>query len=434
MQASAHRPQGWKRVALAGVGFVIGASIGTLLFDDRLVARGGDALAAGWHAAGWQNAAEAATPPPPLKVDYRRLQDRIALLMQQREMIGLAVGTIENGRVSFLRGYGVTRADGGAAVTPDTVFRWASLSKGVASALVVGLAADGRLSLDAPLPTLGTSLTVPGDAGRVTAADVLSHRVGLVHNAWDDRLEAGEDPKRLRAELGRLPPYCPPATCYAYQNIAFDAASEIAERAGGRDYGSLALERLFVPLGMVNASIGRAGLLAAPSWAEPHHGRVPVGVDDSYYRVPAAGGVNSSIRDLTRWMAAQMGAAPAVLPPAMLEAMHRPRVATPPHGRRGPMDRALGDPAYGLGWRHYRYAGHDLVGHRGSVDGYGSLILFDPALKSGIVMLWNSGVSKPSRLQLEFFDALYGLPATDWLELPAARVVAGRDRSSAGAG
>jgi beta-lactamase class C len=144
---------------------------------------------------------------------------------------------------------------------------------------------------------------------------------------------------------------------------------------------------------------------------------VPARVDDNYYHVPAAGGVNSSINDLLRWMRAQMGDAPAVLSPKLLDIMHRPRVSTPPHGRRGPMDRALTNASYGLGWRSYTYAGHSLIGHRGAVDGYGPLILFDPAERSGIAMLWNSNQFKAARLQLEFFDLLYGLPHTDWLEL-----------------
>ncbi|TGX49669.1 class A beta-lactamase-related serine hydrolase [Sphingomonas gei] len=359
----------------------------------------------------------------PSKVDYRRLEERITALMQDPDMVGLAVGTVERGEVRFARGFGETVAGSGDPVTPATVFRWASLSKSVASALVAKLAEEGRLSLDAPLATMGTTLTLPGDARRVTIADVLSHRLGLVRNAWDERLEAGEDPKLLRAALGTLPPFCPPATCYAYQNIAFDTASEIVERVTGQNYASIARARLFTPLGMTNASIGRAGLQGAASWARPHHrNKAPAIVNDSYYRVPAAGGVNSSIRDLIRWMRAQMGDAPNVLPLPMLDILHRPRVSTPPHGRRGPMDRALANAAYGLGWRSFTYAGHVLVGHRGSVDGYGSLILFDPADKSGIVMLWNSNQSRPARLQLEFFDMLYGLAPTDWLDLVDAKL------------
>lgn len=362
----------------------------------------------------------------PAKVDYARLDQRIGELMRQPGMVGLAVGTVERGEVRFVRGYGVTLAGSSDAVTPDTVFRWASVSKGVASALVARLAEEGRLSLDAPLSSMRTTLRLPGDASKVTVAHLLAHRVGLVRNAWDERLEAGEDPKALRGMLGTLPLYCPPGTCYQYQNIAFDAATEIVEQVTGHDYAAVARERLFVPLGMTHSSIGRAGLQREASWARPHRrGGAAVTVNDSYYRVPAAGGVNSSIRDLVRWMRAQMGDAPAVLSPALLETMHRPRIGTPPHGRRNSMDRALANASYGLGWRSFTYAGRTLVGHRGAVEGYGSLILFDPAEKSGIVMLWNSNQYKAARLQLEFFDMLYGLPPTDWLELDEPDEAAG---------
>lgn len=361
-------------------------------------------------------------PNKPTKVDYRQLDARIRQLMQTPDQVGLAIATIEEGEVRFLRGYGETLAGSGERVTPETVFRWASLSKGVGAALVATLAAVGKLSLDAPLAEMGTTLTLPGDMRQVTVANLLAHRVGLVRNAWDERLEAGQDPKALRAALGTLPPFCAPGTCYGYQNIAYDAASEIVERLTGLPYAVAAQNRLFAPLGMTRASIGQAGLEGSAQWARPHrHGRRPTTVNESYYRVPAAGGVNSSIRDLAQWMGAQVGNAPSVLPLKTLEEMHRPRVATPPHGRRGPMDRALADASYGLGWRSFTYAGRTLVGHRGAVDGYGSLILFDPAAKSGIAMLWNSNSHKAARLQLEFFDLLYGLPFTDWLELDTAQ-------------
>lgn len=348
----------------------------------------------------------------PPKVDYAWLDERINRIMLEPNMVGLAVAAVEGGQVRFMKGYGVTLAGSNDPVTPDTVFRWASLSKGVAAALVAELAQEGRLSLDEPVAALHTSLTLPGDASRVTVADVLSHRVGLPHNAWDDRLEAGEDPKVLRAAFGGLPPACPPGTCHAYQNIAYDTASEIVELTTGHPYADAARERVFAPLGMASATVGRAGLEAAASWARPHHqGKRPAVVNDAYYRVPAAGGVNSSIRDLTRWMQAQMGEAPSVFSPAMLQAMHQDRVATPARGPRGPSDPQ--NTAYGLGWRSYTYDGHRLVGHRGSVDGYVSLILFDPADKSGIVMLWNTNDYRTARLEFEFFDRLYGLPFSD---------------------
>jgi beta-lactamase class C len=364
-----------------------------------------------------QAAAGRATPVGPPRVDYARLDARINRLMLEPDMVGLAIGAVERGQVRFIRGYGVTQAGSADPVTPDTVFRWASLSKGVAATLVVQLAKQGRLSLDAPVTSLGTTLTLPGDAGRATVADLLSHRLGLPRNAWDDRLEAGEDPKTLRALLGTLAPDCPPGTCHAYQNIAFDAASEIVEHTTGQAYADVAHERLFAPLGMTSATVGRAGLESAQSWARPHHLRkAPAVVEDAYYRVPAAGGVNSSVRDLTRWMLAQLGGAPNIVSPDVLAALHADQVSTPRRGPRGPSDPTT-DGAYGLGWRSVTFDGHRLVGHRGSVDGYGSLILFDSVDRSGIVMLWNANYYRPARLEFEFFDRLYGLPFTDRLQL-----------------
>ncbi len=75
--------------------------------------------------------------PPRGAVDYARLDERLQRLMRDRQMVGLAVGVVENGEIRFLKGYGVTQAGGSEPVTPSTVFRWASLSKGVAADMVV---------------------------------------------------------------------------------------------------------------------------------------------------------------------------------------------------------------------------------------------------------------------------------------------------------
>jgi len=94
-------------------------------------------------------------------------------------------------------------------------------------------------------------------------------------------------------------------------------------------------------------------------------------------------------------------------------------VVRPPGGggRMGKFFGRLGDAWYGLGWRSYDYAGHQIVGHRGGVAGYRSLILFDPKLKSGVVALWNSNTSQPGGLEFEVMDMLYGLPFRDWMEI-----------------
>jgi len=168
---------------------------------------------------------------------------------------------------------------------------------------------------------------------------------------------------------------------------------------------------------MTSASIGRAGLIGAKSWARPHRGQKPIEVVDAYYRIPAAAGVNSNIADMARWMVAQMGGAPDVLSPAMLNVIHEARVATPrPFGSNG-FGRALSNAGYGLGWRSFDFRGHRLVGHGGAVSGYRSEIVFDPKAKAGVVLMWNSNAGRPFRLPGEIMDSFYGEAFTDMLEL-----------------
>ena len=356
-------------------------------------------------------------------VDYAAIDRRLQRLSEQRSMVGLAVGIVENGRITFLKGYGETQAGSGDPVTPETVFRWASVSKGVAGTMVAKLAEDGKVNLNGPVASYVPTLKLPAGAeNRATVGDMLSHRLGLYRNAYDNKLEEGQDTKFLRQTLAQLNLICPPGTCWSYQNVAYDGASELVERIMHSSYERAVKQMLFNPIGMSDASISMDGLTSAKSWARPHDAaRRPVELKDTYYRVPAAGGVNSDIKDMSLWMIAQMGEMPDVLSPQVLNTIHAPLVKTP--GERGRLRKfleRLGQADYGYGWRSYDYSGHRIVGHRGGVAGYRSLIMFDPAKKSGVVALWNSNTSQPGGLEFEIMDMIYGLEFRDWMELDKA--------------
>jgi beta-lactamase class C len=373
-----------------------------------------------------ETAAAPATPVVlPLKpedwrgeIDYRALDARIRTMMADRTMEGLAIAVVEDGRLSFVQGYGLTASKDGEKVDADTIFRWASLSKTVAGTLSARLARDGVFSLYDPLAKFHTSLRLPADAqNTLTVEQLLSQRTGLPRNAYDGWLEGGRDPKDIRGSFGNVPLQCPPGTCHSYQNIAYDTIREVVETTTHRPYADEVRQRLFAPLGMTSTTIGLEGLRAARSWARPSRNGHETPLVDTYYRIPAAAGVNSDIVDLARWMRAQMGLAPAVLPAPVLAQIQRPRVNTSrPYGR-SPLGRSLEHPGYGLGMRSFTYKGHRLVGHSGAVTGYRSTMMFDPATKTGVVMLWNSEASLPFKLQAEVFDLAYHQPFTDWLQL-----------------
>ncbi|MCA8899967.1 MAG: beta-lactamase family protein [Hyphomonas sp.] len=362
-------------------------------------------------------------------IDYGRLDGRIErLAAKNEEIVGLAVAVIDGGEIHFAKGYGVTQR-GGAPVTDETVFRWASLSKGVAATEAAILADQQELSLSDALSKFKTSLRLPGGAEKTaTLEDLLSHRLGIVPNAYDTRLEDGGDPAKIRASLGKLKAICPVSDCHTYQNVAYDTISEVIEDVTHSTYADAVRHSIFEPLGMATASIGRAGLQDSASWARPYSKRSKAPglpqekiVNDDYYKVPAAGGVNGSIRDLALYARAQMGLAPEVLSEAALEALQTPRIYTSNEQRRmsSRYRGTVRDARYGLGWRIYKYgeAGDRVVGHRGAVEGYRSFILFDPARDSGVVILWNSSSRLPNGIGFEVMDMIYGLPAQDWMEL-----------------
>jgi beta-lactamase class C len=353
-------------------------------------------------------------------VDYHLLDTRLRQLMAKPAMVGLAVGIVENGRITFLQGYGETQAGSGDPVTADTVFRWASVSKGVAATMVAKLAEQGKINLQAPVANYAPDLKLPaGNEYRATVGDLLSHRLGLYRDAYANKLEEGQDPSFLRTQLASLNAVCAPGTCWDYQNVAYDASSEMVSRKTGLPYEQAVKRYLFNPIGMTSGSVSLQGLESNRSWAKPHSaGRRPWPVVDTYYKVPAAAGVNSDIKDMSLWMLAQMGEMPDVLDGKVLDTIHAPYVVTP--GERGRLRKFLervGTAWYGYGWRSYDYAGHHIIGHRGGIKGYRSLILFDPAKKSGVVALWNSDTWQPGGLEFEVMDMIYHLPFRDWMEL-----------------
>jgi beta-lactamase class C len=307
--------------------------------------------------------------------------------------------------------------DTNVPVTLGTVFRWASVSKTVAGTLAATFANEGLVDLDRPIARYHTTLRLPeGAESRVSFQQLLSQQTGLTKNAFDERLEDGQDPAVLRTSLASAPLQCQPGSCHTYQNIAFDAATEILEQAAKRSYPDAVSERFFLPLGMNSANFGMAGLTNAKDWARPHNGRMVRTVKETYWRVPAAAGVESNIVDFARWMQATMGNRPDVLPETTLRIAQSPRVNTAPiYG--GELRQANSEAHYGLGWRSFKYDGNVLVGHSGAVDGYRATLIFDPTARVGVVAMWNSNWGTPFRIPFAVFDSYHQRTDSRWLEL-----------------
>ena len=343
---------------------------------------------------------------------------------QSGQISGMAAAIVKDDSVLLQRGIGYADARRGLKVQLDSPFRLASLSKAFASALAAMLVDEGMLSWDTRvagvLPTF--ELKDIEASEKLTVQDILSQRVGLPHNTYDRLLEQDEPYEELVDKLRDVPMTCDVGDCYGYQNITFALIGDITYAVSGDFFYHQVEKRIFHPLGMNDATYGRAALESSKDWARPHarrgHAWVPIPIKEAYYHVPAAAGVNASIKDMTQWLIAQMGGRPDVLPEKLLDTVHTPLVETPSERHATPWRRSrLEDAQYALGWRVYDYAGQTLIYHAGAVQGYRSMIAFFPKYRFGAVMLWNCECALPGGLMPMLLDRYLGLHPVDWAGL-----------------
>jgi len=371
------------------------------------------------------NTPSAQLPPERVKealADYRRWLDELS---RRHSVAGLATAVVVNDKVAFEYTTGYADAATKDPIEPDTVFRLASLSKAFATGLTALLVRDGKLSWDTKLIDVLPFFKLKDmqAAGEVTVGDILGQRAGLPRNTYDNMLEDDVPYEELVRKLDEVDMACDPGRCYGYQNVAFSLIGDVIYAKTGDFFYRLVDKRIFYPLGMKTASYGRAALEASPSWARPH---VPVGhgqwrpfePKEAYYRVAPAAGVNASLRDMEKWLIAQMGGRPDVLPAELLAVLHAPGVDTPIEMHSTPWRRArITQAHYGLGWRVFTYGGETMVFHAGAVQGYRTMIGFLPRYHAGIVTMWNSAGTTPSGLMPMMFDRLLALPHVDWAGL-----------------
>jgi len=369
----------------------------------------------------------------------RFLREKVA----EGEFIGIAVAIVDKGHLSLVKGYGRRSQVDGGQVDDQTVFRLASLSKGFASTVTGLMVKEHFVDWSTPVRQVLPKVSLGASRNNVTVGDLVSHRVGLPHNAYDDLLEAGVPPTEIVSRLSKLPLACPPGSCYGYQNVAFNLVAPVLEARTGVGYADLVQKHIFKPLYMHRASIGMAGLQKDDNWARPHL-RIgerrwrEVTVKPAYYGVPAAAGVNASARDMAKWLMAQLGMAPQAVPQDVLETIHKPRVNTPKELYRArPRYEGVKSARYGYGWRYYDINGVEVVWHAGVVQGYIAQIVMVPEQKSGIVFLTNGYSQTFPSLMPAYLETFIDGVKTRGLVLngfPSKTQVAGNDSEQPVAG
>jgi CubicO group peptidase (beta-lactamase class C family) len=330
--------------------------------------------------------------PPPSARLVADLEQQLPSLMAVARLPGLGLALIRNAQVAWWKGFGVADAAMGTPVDAATVFEVGSMSKPVFAYAVLRLHDRNILNLDTPLLTYFSERLLPDEPrlDRITARHVLAHTTGLPN--WRSSTEplalaftpgerwrySGEGYAYLQRVVTHLIGRVDTAPCGRYEQDVRVCATDIEDQMR-----TLVLD----PLGMSSSGYVWSGRLARRA-ARPHDGqgspmtkKQPTAADAARYA--SAGGLHSTLQDLTRFLVGileRLRAGPARLRPETLEMMVRPVVPVSEQPFRS---------SWALGWQVVHLPFGEVIAHGGDNAGFHGFMAASLERKSGFVLLTN---------------------------------------------
>ena len=182
----------------------------------------------------------------------------------------VAMAATSDGRI-YDGAFGVRELGAGPAMTLDTVFRIASMTKAVTSVAAMQLVEQGKLALDAPVPDIDPALSRPQvlegfDASGaailrpakrpITLRHLLTHTAGFVYEAWNANALRFAEATGTLAVPGllstlRRPLAFDPGERWEY-GINTDWVGRIVEAVSGKSLDAYFRDDIFGPLGMAD--------------------------------------------------------------------------------------------------------------------------------------------------------------------------------------
>jgi CubicO group peptidase (beta-lactamase class C family) len=314
------------------------------------------------------------------------VDDVVRKEMAMRQIPGVSIAVIKDGKVIKLQGYGFANLEHQVKVRPETLFQSGSMGKQFTAALVLKLVEDGKIKLDDPVKKY---LPKVADAwSKITIRHLLTHTSGLgdPYDRLDFRKDYTDD-ELLEIE-GKVPQLFAPGEKWSYSNMGYHVLGFLCNKVGGKFYAEQLAERIFKPAGMTTARIiseediipnrsagyeVNGGVLQNQSWVSP------------VLNTTADGSLYFSMLDLVKWDA-------ALNSNKLFTDAQKKLMWTPVRLNNGKAE------PYGFGWSLNDIAGHKHIGHGGAWQGFRTTIMRLVDDKLTVIVLANSGSANPDTI------------------------------------
>ena len=360
----------------------------------------------------------------------KEIDNVVERTMKAFNVPGIAVAVVRDGSVIHMKGYGVSSIATSRKMDENTLFAIASNSKAFTSAALGILIDEDKLTWDTKVIDIIPEFRLynPYVTSDFNIKDLLTHRSGMGLGAGDLMMWPGE-PSFTREDiihnLRYLKQTSPFRTKYDYDNLLYIVAGVVVEKVSGMSWEEFVEARIMRPLGMDNSAASINRLKDKSNVIDAH-----VPVDGVLQVVPKhqsdvhnpAGGIFSSVADMSKWVIMQMndGLYGEKLDKRIFsEKVHR-EMWTPqtiiPVSSAGPYRSHFA--SYGLGWRLTDVCGYLQASHTGGLMGIVTQVTLIPEMKLGIIVFTNQQQGAAfTAITNEIKDGYLGVKDIDWISL-----------------
>jgi CubicO group peptidase (beta-lactamase class C family) len=322
-----------------------------------------------------------------LRAALPEIDKAFAAFATRTRVPGIAYGVLIDGQLVHTGSVGVRELATRTPITPDTVFRIASMTKSFTALSILKLRDEGKLSLDDPAERYIHELTTlkypTSDSPKITLRHLMSHAEGFPEdNPWGDQQLAVSETEFTEMLRQGIPFSTAPGTAYEYSNYGFAILGRVVSRVSGIPYKDYVTANILRPLGMTAttlepASVPRDRLALGYRWEDEQWKEEPQLPDGAF---GAMGGMLTSTSDLAKYVAFMMsawpprdGADPGPVKRSSLREMQQVSRLRPATATGSGASLQLNASGYGYGLRirqscDYRH----IVAHSGGLPGFGS--------------------------------------------------------------
>jgi CubicO group peptidase (beta-lactamase class C family) len=315
---------------------------------------------------------------------FKKIGKKIVSEMKRLQVPGVAIGIWHKGK-EYAEGFGITSVEHPLPVTADTLFQTGSISKTFTGTILMQLAEQGKVELDAPVRKYikDFKLSDKRVAEQVTVRQLLTHLGGWVGDYFNDFGNGDDALDKMVKDIARLPQIHPLGKIWSYNNTGFNIASRIIEIVTRKPYEQAVQEMLFDSIGLKMSFFYPNDLFFTHRFVVGHQkvkDKVQVARPWAIGRASnGVGGVLSTVRDLLKYARFHMSNGKKnVISGKSLHAMRVPQADAGPRGMMG------------ITWFIRKVGDLTFYAHGGATNGQQAYFFFIPEKDFALAILTNS--------------------------------------------